>query len=44
LGWKSGKVDRDISVIDWEKHRDVTHGGARVAAMEVSEALRIITV
>ena len=44
LGWKSGKVDRNIGAIFWEKHRFVPHGGARAAAMEVSEALRVITV
>jgi len=44
LGWKSGKVDRNIGAIFWEKHRFVPHGGARAAAMEVSEALRIIKV
>ena len=44
LGWKSGKVDRNIGAILWEKHRFVPHGGARVAAMEVSKALRVITV
>ena len=44
LGWKSGKVNRNIGAIDWEKHRGVPHGGARAAAMEVSEALRVITV
>ena len=44
LGWKSGKVDRNIGAIFWEKHRFVPHGGARAAAMEVSEALRVIMV
>ena len=44
LGWKSGKVDRNIGAIFWEEHRFVPHGGARAAAMEVSEALRVITV
>ena len=44
LGWKRSKVDRTLGAIYWEKHRGVPHGGARVAAMEVSEALRVITV
>lgn len=28
LGIKRSKVKWDVSVIDWEEHRDVTHGGA----------------
>jgi hypothetical protein len=44
LGIEEGKVDRDIGVIDSGSHRDVAHGGTRVAAMEVSETLGIIRV
>ena len=44
MGIKECNVHRDISVIDLESHRDVAHGGTRVAAMEVSEALLIIRV
>jgi hypothetical protein len=41
LGIKGGKVNEDVSVKDWEDHRDVAYGSARVATVEISKALQV---
>jgi hypothetical protein len=41
LGMKGGKVNWDVSIKDWEDHRDVAYGSARVATVEISKALQV---
>jgi len=39
LGMKGGKVNRDVSIKNWEDHRDMAYGSTRVATVKISEAL-----
>jgi len=38
---KGGKVNRDVSIKNWEDHRDVAYGSARVATVEIRKALQV---
>ena len=41
MGMKGGKVKWNVSIKDWEDHRDVAYGSARVATVEISKALQV---
>lgn len=41
MGIKGGKVNRDVSIENWEDHRDVAYGSARVATVEIRKALQV---
>ena len=38
---KGGKVNRDVSIKNWEDHRDMAYGSARVATVKISKALQV---